>query len=208
MRALRHKKDEIDNAFMQMLRKLLTSKITSSGRPVAVVPTDLIKERLDDMQQIRDEYYSVESDYERLEVDLDGEEYDLDIFEDDLYHFQHSGTSGSSSAPSEDPEDIRNGPESDRRDGDDKASIYTLLGISGALQDDIHPLYEELLGAAGDRELAREHHEEIVTHRDKILYDLEREIHRERVRTNQGNVLSEAELKSLKSSLAHIPTDF
>jgi len=205
VRALRHKKDEIDNTWMQALRPYLTpSTKTASGQAVAVVPTDFLKKRLDAMQRIRDDYYSVESDYERIEIDLDREESELELFETVLCNFEDSETSRSSSASS-DPEYYSSASNGDSSGSDNESSRYTLQGISGELENDVHPLYKELLEAVGDRELAREHHEEIVTHRERTLYDLERGLHRERVKENPGYVLSEAELKSLKLSLDHIP---
>lgn len=208
VRALRHKKDEIDNTWMQALRPYLTpSNKTASGHTVAVVPTDFLKKRLDAMQRVRDDYYSVESDYERIEIDLDREEYELELVETDLYNFEGSEASRSSSASSGDPEGSNSVSNDGGSGSDDASSRYTLQGISGELENDFHPLYKELLEAAGDRELVREHHEDIMTHRDRTLYDLERGLHRERVKEKPGDVLSEAELESLKLSLVHIPAD-
>ncbi|KAK0674059.1 hypothetical protein QBC41DRAFT_310263 [Cercophora samala] len=81
-----------------------------------------------------------------------------------------------------------------------------LLGISGERYDDIHPRYQDLLDKVGDRELAREHCEEIKYHREDIIYELEIKLHRKRMQENPGNSISEEELKEMKTSLENIPT--
>jgi len=210
-RALRNEKDRADNALMQIFRPQLTS-----SRPMAVVAVDVIKKKFEDMQQVRDDYYAVESEYERIEVELTYEEFKLQELEDELYRFLEdvahanletdAATESGESEGSSGSENYSNDA-SDDDSGDDLASRYSLLGISADLQQDIHPLYYELLDAAGDRGLAKEHHDELLVQRDRILYDIKMKLHRERVRTDPGNLISEEELESLKSSLSHIPTD-
>lgn len=94
-----------------------------------------------------------------------------------------------------------------KRDGADPTSnpAYFLLGIDGDRAEDIHPLYHKLLNAAADRELAREHHTEMNRRHDRIMHELEMDLHRERARANRGNQLSDGDLLSLKSSLTGFP---
>ncbi|KAK4199906.1 hypothetical protein QBC40DRAFT_226879 [Triangularia verruculosa] len=82
-----------------------------------------------------------------------------------------------------------------------------LLGISGERYEDIHPRYQDLLDKVGDRELAREHCDEIKYRREDIIYDLEIKLHRKRMQENPGNSISEKELKEMKTSLDNIPTN-
>ncbi|KAK3940778.1 hypothetical protein QBC46DRAFT_236874, partial [Diplogelasinospora grovesii] len=206
---LRRRKAEVDNAFMQTIRPHLTS-----SQKMAVIPTETIGKRFGEMQRIRDDYYAAESAYEAMESELEAEEAELQMLEGNLFRllYDQAGMSPqySSSAGSEDEDDDGDGGESDDDDdgADDDSSLPTsLLGISGDRPEDVHPLYRDLVDAAGDRELAREHHDELCTHRNKILYDIEMKLHRERVRNNKSRILTEEELRSLRTSLAHVPTD-
>ncbi|KAK0651750.1 hypothetical protein B0T16DRAFT_454177 [Cercophora newfieldiana] len=191
---------------------------------MAVVAVDVIRKKFSDMQLARDNYYAAEAEYEQLEADLMREESRLQGFENELYHFlenedrpndaadtathtDESGTSSGSDSNLDDNSDEISGDGSVGHTGNDACSSVTLLGISETRHDDIHPLYAQLLDIAGDRSLAKEHHDEIMMHRDKILHDLEMGLHRERMRTDPSNPFSEEELGALKSSLNHIPTD-
>ncbi|KAK3327975.1 hypothetical protein B0T19DRAFT_179274 [Cercophora scortea] len=193
IRTLRHKKDETDNAFMQLVRSHLAS---------AVVPISIIEKRFGEMQSIRDDYYSAESAYEAMEQDLDLHESELRALEDDLFRLldgQGGSSHRASSSAASDEDDTHDEAESRPE------SRISLLGISSDRQEDIHPLYQQLLDRAGDRELAREHYDDLRLHRDKILDKLE--IKLLRVRTNQGKTLSEEELTYLKSSVGQAHTD-
>lgn len=212
LRELRRRKDDADNAFMQTFRPYLTSKAR-----VAVVPTDLLGERFGEMQSIRDEYYTAESAYESMELELDKEELALEMLEADMARLtrEHLGVRRHDPLPPRPPATKVNGSvetkPTDRlahhQDESGPPSPVSLLGISGERQEDIHPLYQELLEAAGDRQLAEEYCEDLEVHYEKILYDLELELHRKRVRNNQGNLISEEDLRSLRSSLTKVPTD-
>ncbi len=197
VQALRRQKDDTDNAFMQVIRP----QLHSMARVVAI-SAEVISQRFGAMQTIRNDYYAAEFAYEAIEADLGREEYELELLEDDLYHLLNDNARAShrdsSSSPSE---------EDHSKETDVSEFQYSLLGISGVREEDVHPLYKELMDAAGDRELHKEHHDELRQHRDKILYDIEMSIHRARVRANRDQTLSPQELRSLKSSLAHIPTD-
>ncbi|KAL2129916.1 hypothetical protein VTI74DRAFT_7145 [Chaetomium olivicolor] len=177
---------------------------------------DKLEQKLRGMQDIRDEYYAAESAYEIMELELDGEERGLEMLEADLARIPRGRVAlpNPVSIPPPPPTMTAPGIIGDKSryessDEDDPAppSPVTLLGISGDRPEDIHPLYQELLEVAGDRKLAEEYAEDIEMHREKILYDLEIELHRKRVRENQGNLISEEELKSLRSSLAAVPPD-
>jgi len=200
VQAFRRKKDAVDNAFMQIIRPHLTST-----KRVAMIPTEVLKERFDEMQSVRNDYYALESAYEALEKEVDTEELQLQALEGGLYRMLLARSSAHRSTTSSDWSE-------DEEDHDDDVSTsssesrVSLLGITGDRQEDIHPLYQELLDAIGDRNLHREHHDEIRVHRDKILYDLEMRIHLQRTK-NRSSALTEEELAELKSAVEQASTD-
>ncbi|KAK0626458.1 hypothetical protein B0T14DRAFT_401452, partial [Immersiella caudata] len=213
--ALRDEKDRVDNEFMQIFRPQLTS-----SRPMAIVAVDLIRQRFEDMQLARNSYYAAQSEYEHAEAELMHEESRLQVLEKELYHFLenegYAGGEANTTTPSDGSARVSgsesgqddssdNGSEDDSED--DVASRISLLGISDIRQEDVHPLYVRLIDVAGDRSLFKEQHEEIQMHRNKILRDLEMNLHRERKRTDPLDPISEKELETLKSSLNDIPTD-
>ncbi|KAK0635701.1 hypothetical protein B0T17DRAFT_612525 [Bombardia bombarda] len=206
VRKFRHAKDTADDAFLNKLMPYLTS-----GEPVAIVPTNLLMEGVGAMQNIRKTHYSVEHDYEHMEQHLDREESKLFDLEADLFHFL-SGPDDidrrdwkSSTAPIEDVE--HDSEEWDDKNDDDNQSTsrISLLGITGELKGEIHPLYRDLADAVGECELAKEHLDELWNHHEKLLEELELNVYR--VRNEQGKTLSEEELDFLKSLLTHIPGD-
>jgi hypothetical protein len=212
LKELRHRKDNTDNGVMQILRAHLTSKSR-----FAVIPMDLFEQRLRDMQDVRDEYYAAQSSYEAMESRLDTEELELELLELELSGLPLGKVHAAPIAqlPPPPPASMKapgvveiNKVREDLNDENTPAppSPVTLLGISGEIPEDIHPLYEELLEAAGDRQLAKEYVEDLEMQREKILYDVEIELHRKRVREDQGNQISEEDLRSLRSSLAQVPT--
>ncbi|AEO63241.1 uncharacterized protein THITE_2108203 [Thermothielavioides terrestris NRRL 8126] len=203
----------MDNAFMQIFRPHLTANNKSR---VAVIALELLSERLAEMQSIRDEYYTAEAAYEAMESELDKEELALQMLEADLTRTSRGRLKVERRGPLPPPPPTMKGPgtveartKEKPLDSKDNAapSPFILLGIPADRPEDIHPLYQELLEAAGDRQLAEEYVEELEGHRDKILYDLEIELHRKRVREDQGNQISEEELQTVRSSLARAPTD-
>jgi len=209
IRDLGRKKDETDNAFMQIIRPHLTS-----SQRTAVIPTDVIGKRFGDMQGIRDDYYSVQAALEPLEAEMDREEQELQSLEAELFRllFDTVGKSHRDSLSARlEIHDWRSravGEDGHDRDAPTRSSTpILLLGISRDRHEDIHPLYERLLEATADREDATEHLDELRSHRHEILRGLEIKLHRERVRNNQGNLLSEEELRRLKSSLTVVPAD-
>lgn len=213
LRELRRRKDNVDNAFMQTIRPHLTSKSR-----VAHVPIDVMVEKFRQMQQVRDEYYTAESAYEAMEPELDNAEFELGMLEAELSRVPRGRLGMAPRLPfATAPQKMegdggigdRNNAGKAAHDAEHSAppSPVTLLGISGDLPEDIHPLYQELLEAAGDRQLADEHVEDLEMHREKILYDLEIELHRKRVRDNQGNLIREEELRAMRSSLTETLPD-
>ncbi|EAQ86055.1 predicted protein [Chaetomium globosum CBS 148.51] len=213
LRGLRRRKDDTDNSLMQFFRPHLVS--TKNG-VAAVIPIDVLEAKIGEMQKIRDEYYTAEIACEAMEIELEMEERKLEELEDRPSRSPFRRADVVPKIELSLPPPTMRGPDTaevqeqdDSSDEDDSAppTPVSLLGISGQLHEDVHPLYEELLEAAGDRQLAKEDVEDLGMRREKILYDLEIELHRKRVRENQGNQISEEDLLSLRSSLAQVPTD-
>ncbi|KAK4104795.1 hypothetical protein N658DRAFT_407336, partial [Parathielavia hyrcaniae] len=213
LQELRRRKDDLDNGVMQIFRAHLTSK-----NRVAVIAMDVLEEKLRDMQAVRDEYYTAESLYETMEVKMNTEELELELLELELYGLPPGRVVDAGPVVQlPPPPPTMKAPgiveaKTEREASNDEIepappSPVTLLGISPDLPEDVHPFYDTLLEAAGDRQLAKEYVEDIEMHRERILYDLEIELHRKRVRENQGNQISEADLLSLRSSLEKVPTD-
>lgn len=202
---------------MQVIRPFLVSALST-----VALPAENIRERLQVLQEAREAYYGAENAYSDWEAQLDHEERRLQTLELGLQRFL-GGQGGS------DNDDSSYGPSGDDKEEpstDDyktharhvninHAGIhsthekdvkdYFLLGIDGDRAEDIHPLYHKLLNAAADRELAREHHTGMQIDHDRILHELEMDLHRERARANRGNQLSDGDLLSLKSSLTGFP---
>lgn len=215
LKELRRRMDSIDNALMQIFRPHLTSGLNDKSRD-AVISIDVLGERLGEMQRIRDEYYTAESAYEVMETDLDHEEIELRLLEGELFRIPWGRPSAVRQTPIPPPPPtmkaqgtVEAGALERPRNIDDQhtQTPLFLLGISADRPEDIHPLYQELLEAAGDRKLAEEYVEDLEVHRDKVLFHLEMELHRKRVREEQGNQISEEDLEALRSSLATAPTD-
>ncbi|KAK4241128.1 hypothetical protein C8A03DRAFT_30733 [Achaetomium macrosporum] len=213
LQELRHRMGDMDNAFMQIFRPYLTHK-----SPVVAISAEILEDRLRELQSIREEYYTAESAYEAMESELDNEEFELQMLEVDLSRMSRSWVNTGRQGPfpppppppatkvpgrfAEKPKD-----ETDDRGGSAPPTPVSLLGISGDRHEDIHPLYQELLEAAGERQLAEEYVEDLEMRRGQILYDLELDLHRKRVRDDRGNQISEEELHALRSALANVPTD-
>ncbi|KAK3308228.1 uncharacterized protein B0T15DRAFT_490821 [Chaetomium strumarium] len=213
LQELRHRMGDKDNAFTQIFRPYLTHK-----SPVVAIPTDLMEDKLRELQSIREEYYTAESAYEAMELELDNEEVELRMLQVDLSRISRNwvnmGPQGPFPPPPPPPPINVPGrlAEKAKDEADDPvdsapSTPVTLLGISGDRHEDIHPLYQELLEAAGERQLAEEYVEDLDMRRDQILYSLELDLHRKRVREDQGNQISEEELHALRCALARVPTD-
>lgn len=210
VRDMGRKKDEVDNAFMQIIRPHLTS-----SQREAVIPTEVMGKRFFEMQRIRDDYYANQTHLETLEAKLDKEEDELEELEAQLFRllFDKVGAAPRDSLSGarlhvNEEQDGRSDGEGEGTDDDDAASRVSLLGIYADRQEDIHPLYSALLEAIGDREQATEDLDNLRNHRLEILRGLEMKMHRDRVRNNQGNHLSEDELRRLRASLTQMPADY
>ncbi|KAK3905916.1 hypothetical protein C8A05DRAFT_41196 [Staphylotrichum tortipilum] len=208
----------MDNAFLQIFRPHLISK-----NPEVLIPVGLLTERIDKMQRTRDAYYAAESEYEVMESRMDTLELELDILQYNLSNPPQGSAELKPRVPAPPPlphrppppavDDLRTIVLPDRGGPSYQAGAslsplsIDLLGILGNRPDDIHPLYEELLQAAGDCQAAKEYVEELEMNRETVLFDLELELHRKRVREGQGNHISENDLLSLRTSLARVPTN-
>ncbi|OIW29757.1 hypothetical protein CONLIGDRAFT_680574 [Coniochaeta ligniaria NRRL 30616] len=172
LRELRRRKDDADNRFMGIVRPYL---VVGNGLPS---PGDIIIRQFEAMQKESNEYHDEEAEVEQLEAELDEEELSRETLETQFFTILY-GASGDN-GPREDS------PSRSVTDSYAPPSRASLLGIPADRPVDIHPLYKQLLDAVGDRELAKEHHTELMMHRDSILYDLQLTIKRERLRDTEG----------------------
>ncbi len=201
------KRGDVDNAFLRYLRPLLLATPDTRLPPF---PYESVQNRFLELQSLRNDYNAANSAYEALESGLGQEERELEVLETRFFSAFYGVRR----------DDDQDGSESETFEVLEEeiierpASRTSLLGISGQIQDDIHPLYRSLLDAVGDRELAHEHYRDLVSHRDAILNDLEATLMSWSVsktghyRTAEGMApLAEDELEQLKSIVAHIPTN-
>jgi hypothetical protein len=172
LRQLRRKKDEADNRFMGLVRPYL---VAGNDLPT---PGDTIIRQFEAMQKESNEYHDEEAEVEQLEGELDQEELARETLETQFFTILY-GVSGGSGHRDDSP----SGSVAESYAPPSRAS---LLGIPADRPVDIHPLYRQLLDAVGNRELAKEHHTELMMHRDSILYDLQMTIKRARLRDAEG----------------------
>jgi hypothetical protein len=221
---LRRTRDNLDNEFLQSLRRQVVSKSRN-----AVIPVDQLNEKLVELQSIRDECNAAESAYDKLDALIEAAKRDLAILGQHIPRFPSPQASGVGPwippppPPSMMPSMVRSmtppvtvvAPRHvDPREP--KGPLFfvprreerpvELSGISPDRDEDIHFLYQDLLDAAGDRQLVKEEVEDLALRRDKILYDLELELHRKRVRENQGSQVSENDLLELRLALSQPPS--
>ncbi|KAH8887498.1 hypothetical protein GQ53DRAFT_630265, partial [Thozetella sp. PMI_491] len=175
VRSIQRKMCEADNAFMNSLRPLFVTRGAPPRAP------DALERQLKELQDLRDDYNAAMSAYESMEDDLIHDEAELHTLESRFFTTLYRSADHQDGSPegSEDTDDDEGQAE------DRPPSRTSLLGISGDLEDDIHPLYRALLDAVGERELAHEHYSEIMTHRDAILYDLEMNLKLDRLRESR-----------------------
>jgi hypothetical protein len=196
LKQLLERMSTLDDGFMKLIR-----------------PYFAIIKQFRDLQAARDEFYPAVAAYDALEKALKDEEVQLETMEAQVVRsIQRQADSVqppsfSTFAPQIAVAQTMNSraevDSAHKSDTDSRAGI--LLGISGERYEDIHPLYQELLDAVGDRELAREFCEEVKLRYEEILYDLETKLHRKRMQDNLGRSISEKDLETLKTSLEHIP---
>lgn len=173
LRELRKQKDDTDNNFMGLIRPHFPSSHRLS------FATDLIIRRFNEMQSIRSAYHVLENEVEELEIQLDKEQASRETLETRFFSYLEASARGNR------PQDAS--PSESDTDSYAPPSRASLLGIPVDRPADIHPLYRRLLDAVGDRELAREHHMDLVMHRDSILYNLDLSLKRGRQRAAEGN---------------------
>lgn len=164
LRNARRHKDDAENALMGIIRPVLIRQ----GGGVRTSSFNLLDEKLENMQRLRDEYQVMESNYESLEVTLDEEEEELSSLETQFFSILAAGQPASErqDPPPHDPE----GDESN-----DSAEVpYELIGISrdGPLEEP-HPLYVELTSAIGDLENAKEDYEDLFWVKEQFEYERE-----------------------------------
>lgn len=231
VRKLRRQKAEADNSFMQLIRPHLAKRMATAPADLMGERFHEMQSIRDDYYSAESAYEALEKKVDGEEDKLQALEmeffrllyYQAGVSPPDATSVQygrqqdedegegkHAATAAAED-PDNDSDDQEENDASEDDDGKDSdpasASRISLLGISGNREDDIHPLYQELLDTVADREDAGEAYDELRMRHDKILYDLEMKLHRDRVRNNQGNFMSEDDLKLLRSSLAQVPTD-
>lgn len=171
LRELREQNDETDNSFMGLIRTHL-----GGGHRVSLA-SNAVMQRFKEMQSIRGACRLIEGEVEQLEIQLEEVESSREILETQFFSYLHASSGSGHRDPSP--------PESDA-DGYAPPSRTSLLGIPADRPVDIHPLYRRLLDAVGDRELAWEHHMDLVMHRDAILYNLDLSLKRGQLRAAEG----------------------
>ena len=208
IKEIQQKLAEADNSFMKLLRPLLLENGTTSRSGTTTLAHDEIQERFQELQSVRDEYSAATSEYEALEADVDREEGEVTILEAQFFSSMYAARAGSDSQGDDSgaSESVPEEPPPSR-----PPSRLSLLGISGTIEEDIHPLYRSLLDAVGECDLAQEHYSDLVTHRRAILYDLDIKLKLERLKKTQKAVgdgvavLTEDELEGIKSTVAGVP---
>ncbi|KAK7749809.1 hypothetical protein SLS53_000389 [Cytospora paraplurivora] len=176
-------KDNADNAFMASIRPLLVNapvhQSTMTGEP--------LDQRFLRMQQTRDQCQTYEAVLEPLEEKLDQAEHQLDTLERQLIHELRTAPArlldsiGSGELPPRLDLDGNNdrttvpplGPVEAVR-GFDTTLPEVLLGIAPELDENYHPLYNQLLSAVGFLQLAQEHHNELLMRKQFIEEEQER----------------------------------
>jgi hypothetical protein len=165
--------DDADNAFMNLMRDdIATGRFLTYTSKVFVHHFEIL-------QKSRNECQSEAVEVDQLEDQLVAAELDLEARETEFFATLFG------CAHDKEPQETSPPSVSDMRihDGSSRAS---LLGISAERPPDVHPLYEQLMDAVGDRENAKEHYTELMVHRGSILFDLELAIKRERLRDAEG----------------------
>lgn len=172
LRVLRRGKNDADNRFMGVVRPYL---VAGHGLPS---PGNTIIRQFEAMQTKSNEYHDNEAEVEQLEEELDDQELSRETLETQFFTILYGASD-----------------ERAHRDDSPSGSVAetyappsrdSLLGIPADRPADIHPLYKQLLDAVGDRELAKEHHTELMMYRDSILYDLQMTIKKKRLRDAEG----------------------
>ncbi|ROW15489.1 hypothetical protein VPNG_02235 [Cytospora leucostoma] len=177
-------KDTADNAFMACIRPLLVHAPVHQSTINGVS----LDQRFLRMQQTRDQCQTYEAVLEPLEEKLDQAEHQLDTLERQLIHelrtapARHWESIGSGELPpllDLDGTIDRTtfpplGPVEAVRGFDTTTMPEVLLGIAPELDENYHPLYNQLLSAVGFLQLAQEHHNELLMRKQFIEEEQER----------------------------------
>ncbi|KAM0283262.1 hypothetical protein ACHAQH_002556 [Verticillium albo-atrum] len=162
LRELRRRKDEADNAFMGLLRPMLANG-QSGGLSAS---KKILEARFNDMQKLRTEYHSLEIAYEGFEVALDEQEEEINRLE--IRFFRTLAMTGT---PSNYPKPQKLQKTDEHKDS--PSVPYTLLGISSDRSfDEVHPLWNDLLDAIGDMNIAQEELNDVYLNREELEWEL------------------------------------
>jgi hypothetical protein len=200
LRSLRREKDLADNGFMQAVRE----RLITEGEYV-ILPVKEIQQHFERMQAARNVYCSAELAYEAMEQELETEEQELTRMETSLPAL-HGDPLARHPTAVQDDNSLNDQAQEENSSAKDQSSLRTpdiLLGISAELEDDIHPLYGQLLDAAAKLNSAEDFCEEIEVDRERLLSDLERQFLLQKHLT--GDNVTDDDLKSFRSSLVNIP---
>ncbi|KAK0392097.1 hypothetical protein NLU13_1595 [Sarocladium strictum] len=160
LRALRRKRDDADNALMNILRPMLINQ-----RSVLNMSQHILRERLFEVQDLWNDYNHREAIYEGLELLLDEEEESLNYTEIRFFSVLAAGRTEQDTAPQ--PKD-RNPTPTPLFD-----VPIELRGISPeGPKEELHPHYVKLTSMVGDLQNAKEQHAELQAEREAFEEDI------------------------------------
>ncbi|KAH6664317.1 hypothetical protein EV126DRAFT_517152 [Verticillium dahliae] len=144
LRDLRRRKDEADNAFMDLARRL----IASSQRAELVASSTPLQIRFQEMQLLRTDYHTKETEYEGLEVDLDQLEEDSNRLEIPKAEAQESAGM--------------------------RSMLMGILPDRPSVEPsvEVHPLWSDLSDAIAEMNIAQEEVDDILSYREELTYNL------------------------------------
>ncbi|PNH76128.1 hypothetical protein VD0001_g1462 [Verticillium dahliae] len=192
LRDLRRRKDEADNAFMDLARRL----IASSQRAELVASSTPLQIRFQEMQLLRTDYHTKETEYEGLEVDLDQLEEDSNRLE---IRFFRTLAMADITTDNTKEHDVQA-----KAEAQESAGMRSML--MGILPDrpsvepsvEVHPLWSDLSDAIAEMNIAQEEVDDILSYREELTYNLGL-----KERTNR--TVSATELERLRNFRADEP---
>ncbi|EEY23319.1 predicted protein [Verticillium alfalfae VaMs.102] len=162
LRDLRRRKDEADNAFMGLARRL----IASSHRTELDALSTPLQIRFQEMQLLRTDYHTKETEYEGLEVDLDQLEEDSNRLE--IRFFRTLAMADITT------DNTKGHHLQAKAEAQDSVGMRSML--MGILPDrpsvEVHPLWTDLSDAIAEMNIAQEEVEDILLARQELTYDL------------------------------------
>lgn len=184
----RRLKEAADNRFMSLFRPLL-----AEGQPRTVsFSTASLQSGFRELQATRTEYQVLEARYESLEDALSQAEFELESLERLFLGKLYSPLRPTDSTTLHD----------DMQEYEVPPSRMSLLGIPSARPEDVHPIYEDLMSAIGDLQLAQEHKEDLIMHKEAIQQGQENlkriEKYQGRELAAQTRQISDADLEFLR----------